>query len=337
MLSRVASAWSRFWFTPRSSVTITAARVGLGITVVAWGLAVLPDLRTFYFDDRILPAARYTNGRIGVFQWLGSDAAIVVLFLVMMVAAVALVVGKGVRVAAPVLWLCMCSFQQEATSVLNAGDLLIRIWAAYFALFALFTPNRFLTVPLFGRRAADGTRSYPLAPGWIVRVMQIQLTVIYAATVVEKLPGDTWREGTAALYALGLTDFERFALPDFFRENLLLGNIFTWATIGLEIALPFLLWTKRTRFAAIIAGLGMHLAFDYTMRLGFFLWAMLIGYLAFFTTEELERFFGWVRRGRTQPDTSDHREPPDPSGRVEGDEPVVEPAGHRIAGAAVDA
>ena len=40
-------------------------------------------------------------------------------------------------------------------------------------------------------------------------------------TSIAKLDGDTWREGTAALYALGLVDFERFWVPAFVRENLL--------------------------------------------------------------------------------------------------------------------
>ena len=87
---------------------------------------------------------------------------------------------RGVRVAAPLMWLAVMSFHQDNPSLLNGGDDLLRIWTAYFAVFAALTPSRFLSVPLFGRRDEHGVRRWPLAPTWIVRVAQIQLTVISA-------------------------------------------------------------------------------------------------------------------------------------------------------------
>ncbi|MGI9622658.1 MAG: hypothetical protein ACR2PK_07465, partial [Acidimicrobiales bacterium] len=51
---RAWSGWQRFWFTPQRSSTLTAMRVLLGVTCLAWALAILPDLRTFYCDDGLL-------------------------------------------------------------------------------------------------------------------------------------------------------------------------------------------------------------------------------------------------------------------------------------------
>jgi hypothetical protein len=279
-------------------------RTLLGLASLAWALSIAPDLRTFYFEDGLIPAPRYADYRLGLFQWFTSDAVVVVVWALMIGSALTLVVGRGVRIGAPLLWLATISMQQGAVTALNAGDLLLRIWTGYFALFALLTPSRFLDVPLFGHRGPDGTRGvYPTAPTWLVRVVQIQLSVIYPATVIAKLDGDTWREGTAALYALGLQDFERFWVPGFMRENLVLGNLMTWFTLGVELALPFLLWTRRTRWTGIVLGILMHAGFDYTMRLGFFLPAMTIGYLSFVRPDEVERALGRVRArfARRQP------------------------------------
>ena len=226
------------------------------------------------------------------------DGAVVVAWLTLVVASLTLITGRWVRVGAPVLWLAMLTMQQGAPSALNAGDLLLRIWTAYFALFALVTPRRFLEAPLFGHVQPDGGRTWPTGPTWFVRLAQIQLSVIYPATIIAKLDGDTWREGTASLYALGLVDFERFWVPGFLRENLVLGNVMTWFTVAVELSLPFLLWTRRTRWFGIVVGLLMHLGFDYTMRLGFFLPAMTIGYLSFVRPDEVERVLGRARGGR---------------------------------------
>jgi hypothetical protein len=291
--ARLWHGWSAFWFTPGSASTFVVMRTALGVASLGWALSILPDLATFYFDDGLLPPPRYADHRLGLFQWLTSDTAVVVAWLLMSASSLSLIVGRGVRLAAPLLWITTLTMQQGAVTALNAGDLLLRIWTVYFALYALFTPRRFLDVPLFGHRGPAG-RFWPTAPLWIVRLVQIQLTVIYPATVIAKLDGDTWREGTAALYALGLRDFERFWLPAFARENLVLGNLMTWSTIAAELSLPFLLWTKRTRWAGIIVGMLLHGGFDYTMRLGFFFPAMIIAYLSFIRPDEMERALRWM-------------------------------------------
>lgn len=298
LLARIGEAfvrrWSAFWFTPQPASTLTAMRVMIGATSVAWALSILPDLQTFYFDDGLLSEPSYASNRLGLFQWFRSDTAVVVVWSTMLLSALAVSAGRLVRLAAPVLWLAMMTMQQGAPSALNAGDLLLRIWTTYLALFAVLTPAAHLSHSLLGRRG-DGPR-WPLAPSWLIRLAQIQLTVIYPATVIAKLEGDTWREGTAALYALGLQDFERFWVPQFLRESLILGNVMTWFTLGVELSLPFLLWTRRTRWLGIVLGIVMHIGFDYVMRLGFFLPALAIGYLAFVQPAEVERARSWLHR-----------------------------------------
>lgn len=293
---RGVARWSGFWFEAAPGSTLTAIRVAIGVTSLGWAVSIAPDLQAFYFDDGLIPPPNYADYRLGLFQWLTSDAAVVATWVVMMVAAISLIAGRGVRVAAPLLWVTTLTMQQGAVTALNAGDLLLRIWTAYFAFFAVLTPSRYLDLPLFGRAKLGGApgRMWPTAPVWLVRLVQIQLTVIYPTTIIAKLDGDTWREGTAALYALGLQDFERFWLPSFLRENLVLGNLMTWLTLAAEISLPFLLWTKRTRWSGIVVGLVLHGGFDYTMRLGFFFPALIIGFLAFVRADEMDRFLSWA-------------------------------------------
>lgn len=295
MIRRIRTRWHEFWFAPTSAATIVVMRTLLGVSSLAWALSILPDLRTFYFDDGLLGPARYADHRLGLFQWFTSDTAVVVMWIVMAVASCSLIFGRWVRVGAPLLWIATLTMQQGAVSALNAGDLLLRIWTTYIALYALLTPGRIIDTPLFGRPDGSGGRTWGLASPWIVRIAQIQLTVIYPATVIAKLDGDTWREGTAALYALGLQDFARFWVPEFMETNLVVGNLMTWFTLGAELALPFLLWTRRTRWAGIVIGMLLHGGFDYTMRLGFFFPAMIIGYFSFVRPDEVERALRWLR------------------------------------------
>ena len=304
LLRRVGQRWDDFWFTPRPASTLVLLRVAIGVTALFWGLSLSFDLVDFYGDSGIKPNPFYPDHewtaweghRLGLMQWFGSDLAIHVLWALLLAAAVAVIAGRWLKVSAPLLWLCVLSFHQDNSSIGNAGDDLLRIWCCYFALFCVLTPSRLTSVPVFGHRGPDGTRWYPMVPSWLVRLAQIQMTIVYPASVIAKLGGSHWLDGTSALYALGLEDFERFWVPGVLRESLFLGAILTWVTLAIEFALPFLLWTRRTRRAAIVMGLGLHLSFQYTMRLGFFGWVMATGYVAFLTTGESERILRFLRR-----------------------------------------
>jgi HTTM domain len=289
-------AWSRFWFTPASASTLVLWRTAVGITGIAWLISIGADLDAFYGESGLRPNPFYPDHRYGLFQWVSADWILYTVYFAALLSAAVIVAGRWVRPAAIVLFYAILSIQLDNTSVLNSGDTLVRIWFAYFAIFALFTPSRCLQVPIFGLPGKMGKDRYPEVPSWLIRLVQVQLTVIYPAGLFEKLQGSNWQDGTAALYALGLEDFERFPVPSFITGSLFIGWILTYTTLAIEISVPFLLWTRRTRRFAVAAGVGLHLGMDYALRVGFFAWAMLIGYIAFLSTAESTAVLDWFGR-----------------------------------------
>jgi len=285
------SAWSRFWFAPRPTSTLTLFRVALGLTLVVWFLSLTWDLEHFFGSEGLRPGQTYADERLGLLRWVDDDRAIWALWAAGLVSAALVAAGRVVRMAAPIVWFCVMSLWLDNTGVWNAGDDLLRLWALYFALFALITPAAFLSLGPNGR---DG--AFPRGPHWVLRLAQIQITIIYPASVIGKLSGERWWDGTASLFALGLEDFQRFWVPVFVRENRIIGAALTWYTLLIEALLAVLLWVPKTRRFAIVAGLTMHLGFQYTMRLGLFFWAMTIGYIAFLTPSESRRILGWLGR-----------------------------------------
>ncbi len=61
----------------------------------------------------------------------------------------------------------------------------------------------------------------------------------------------------------------------------------SWATVILELALPFLLWIPRTRPWAIIIGVGFHLSIRFTMEITTFSYTMIGIYLLFLAPQTL--------------------------------------------------
>lgn len=303
---RFFAAWGQFWLAPMRASTYVLMRSALALTVIVWLVMVLPDLFAFYSESGVRPNPVYSDYRYGLFQWFQSDTAIVVVLVMTLVAACAVLSGNLVRLFGPLMWLGMMSFQLDNLSVLNAGDELLRVWCAYFAIFAVVTPNSASSISV--RDLYRPNRDEALAPVWLLRMAQIQITLIYPASVIAKLDGGTWQDGTAALYALQVRDFQRLWVPESLTDNLAVGRVLTYLTLAIEIAVPVLLWIPRTRRFAIVVGMGMHLGFDYAMRLGFFVWSMAIGYCAFLTPREAD----WILRKLPWIEPALELEQPDP-------------------------
>lgn len=282
----LSEAWSRFWHTQAESSTLTLFRAALGFVVLCWGMSLGFDLRAFYSGTGLLPAPEYTAYRISIFRWFTSDAAIAIAYLILLCSALAVAVGRGFRLAAVLMWLMVCSFQFDNTYVLNGGDVLIRVLCAYTALYALLAPRGSAGLPLSELFAPVRAPEFATAPVWLLRLVQIQLTLIYPFSIIDKFRGETWLDGTATTWALNLVEFQRLPLPDLMRESLLIGNVLTYGVLAVEFALPFLLWTRKTRRLGIGLGIGLHLALNYALRLGFFGWIMVAAYLAFLTPRE---------------------------------------------------
>lgn len=285
----ITVAWNRFWHTPAESSTVTLFRIALGFVVLCWGISLGFDLRAFYSEAGLLPDPEYGTYRISVFRWFTSDLAIAIGYLVLLGSALAVILGRGFRLAAVLMWLMVCSFQFDNIYVLNGGDVLTRVLCTYTALYAVLAPAGSGGLPLDELFAPSREPVFGEAPLWLLRLTQIQLTLIYPFSIIDKFRGETWLDGTATTWALNLVEFQRLPLPDLVRESLLLGNVLTYGVLAVEFALPFLLWTRRTRRLGIGLGVGLHLGLNYALRLGFFGWIMIVAYFAFLTPQEAGR------------------------------------------------
>ena len=135
--------------------------------------------------------------------------------------------------------------------------------------------------------------------------MQIQLSVIYFATLWGKLQGDRWRDGTAVSYALRIDDIHRFATPAFLTDSVVLSEILTFGTLLLELALAILVWNRALRPWVLALGVSLHVSIAFSIMVGFFTMLMLTLYLAFIPAETARRLIlsavaAWRRRKATR-------------------------------------
>jgi hypothetical protein len=202
-----------------------------------------------------------------------------------------LVVGYRTRAAALLVFLGLLAFQRRDPWVFDSGDGLLRVIALYLAL----APSGAALSLDRARRARDRFWEFPARAPWALRLMQVQLSVLYLATAWTKLRGTTWNDGTAVSYALRVGDLERFPIPHFVTDSVLVANLMTYGTLAIEIAIGVLVWNRRARPWVLGLGVALHLGIDYSMRVGFFTAAMFVLYLAFVPSDTAARFVLSVR------------------------------------------
>jgi hypothetical protein len=114
-----------------------------------------------------------------------------------------------------------------------------------------------------------------------VRLLQIQLCVIYGFTGLEKLRGTAWWNGSAVWRVLGNAQLAPMDFGFLSRFTIPLA-LMTFATVLFEIYFPVMVWIPQTRKGWLALGLAFHLGAAFTMGLPFFSLLMIFSYLVFF-------------------------------------------------------
>ena len=301
-LARARDGWQRFWFAPTSTSSIAVVRIAFALIMVFWTITLGHDLFAFFGEDGIVPnppdyAESGDTGAWGLLNVFSSDAAVVAMYATLLVASVALLVGFQTRVAAVLVFLGLLAFHRRNPWVFNSGDGLLRVISFYLMLApagAALSLDRW-------RRAKERFWEFPLRAPWALRLIQIQMSVLYVSAVWHKVRGTTWNDGTAVSYAFRIEPIERLPVPDAIVNSLLIANLLTFGTLAVELALGILVWNRVLRPWVLLAGVGLHLGIDYAVRVGFFTYTVLLSYMVFIPPEKMSAWILAIRDRLTGP------------------------------------
>ena len=287
-MTKVVDAWSRFWFEPVGTSAFVLFRLAFGLLAVGYSISLAPALFAFYSDDGILPAQPTYKGTLawGLLGWFPSDAAVLLFYFLLLIGAIALLAGFQTRVAALVFFVCLISFGRRNPWVLNSGDLLVQVLAFYM----LFMPAGLAVSVDRWLKEPGGVWDFPARAIWPLRLVQVQVSILYIAAVWAKVRGVTWNDGTAVSYAFRIEDIARFPVPGFVTDSLVLANLLTFGTLAVELSIGMLVWNRVLRPWVLLLGVGLHLGIDYAVRVGFFSYAVLVAYVAFVPPDAARSF-----------------------------------------------
>jgi hypothetical protein len=127
-----------------------------------------------------------------------------------------------------------------------------------------------------------------MVPGWPVKLLFVQLAVLYFFGGFYKVVNEQWRNGYVMYWAShdlwwSLYPAQSALLPDWVHR---LSGL---ATLVWELGFPVLAVMKRTRAATLIIGIIFHLGTLFTLDVGAFALYSIACYTAFAPWERLHR------------------------------------------------
>lgn len=272
-----ADSWNRFFFEPIPATQLAVFRILFGGLLTLNSLLMFRTWRTFLAPGGIFPPPSNgeTSSRLNLFRWLPDTAAVVACVLVLHgLACVALTIGCCTRLSALVAFVTLVSIHHRNPTILHSGDGVLRIMT----FLLIFSPSgSTLSVDSIISSAGEGV---PLVSPWSLRLMQIQVAMIYLRSVYWKLRGPLWRNGTATFFATQVESYRRFQLPNFVRKPAMYA-IATWMTLIVESALGTLIWVGDIKHAVILTGILLHLSIEAFLNVQLFGWTMMVCLLLF--------------------------------------------------------
>lgn len=271
-----------------------------GLLLLNW-LMIYCDLNALYGPNGIVSLAtaqQYGNQlRFSLFDYLpNTEKVTFALAIVNLVAVLFMTLGAWTRTSIAIAFITLTSFHHRNGFILNSADSVLRI-----ILFLLFFTHCGDVFSLDRRRLLKKglapTTPHEKSP-WALRMIQIQFCIIYIATVLFKIKGDKWADGTAVYIATRLDEFVRFELP--LLNNMFIIKLFTWSTLVVEFALGTLVWIKELRYWVLLSGVLLHLTIEYTMSIPIFEWAMIVLMISMFDSRDVESWLNKQKNKRLQ-------------------------------------
>jgi hypothetical protein len=314
-----------FWSVPVAPQPLAMMRIVFGVTLLAGVLLhIMPSLFLFWSRDGLIPpetAATYVkyNDRLSVFdlepvarhvipddrlsvlEWADSDDALVCWFVLYCTALAMMTVGLFTRLACAAAWFMAMSFSMRGWWATNGGDdvgvlmlfyLMLSPCGAVWSLDAL-------------RRGAPAEER--TIPAWPVRLIQIQLCLIYFFNGINKLElvghesfqafldANDYISGKAVYYALNDNMLDRMPY-EVSSVPFWVCCVLSWATITFELGFPLLVLFRRIRPLLIVGGILFHTGIFLSMEIGWFSLTMIAIYPILLSPEAAKAVGRWFAR-----------------------------------------
>ncbi len=278
--------------------SLAAFRIGLGLMLATDLFDRSLTLREHYTAAGVFPREAALELRPDtrlLHLYLLNDSAgwVMSLFGLAFVAALCVMLGYRTRLATAVSYFLLLSVTRRNPFVTHTGDQLLQVltfWGLFLPLGSRLSLDRL--------RGRGGSTPPPRVLSLATAAVLLQICLFYFMAGFFKRRYDVWTRGEA----LGVfANFELYARPFgvYLRDHPLVCQVFTYATLALELGAPILLlspwftrWIRTLLFFLLTA---FHLGIQLAAYIGIFQLVSIVGITLFLPG------WAWDRLGRALP------------------------------------
>ncbi len=286
--------WNKFWFEPMDLTGVALTRVVFGLTLFFTYIFRFENLNLLTSDALVVKEKAlllYPEFMRPSFSWtFWPDSLAITVHILFCLLIFLWTFGVGGRVLGILLWVIHMGFIQRNYAIVFGADVMSAVFLFY--LVFIKTPGSIKNFSLI-RNPKDFLNKNKESD-WLsisfLRLLQIQMCVIYAYTGFEKLKGSTWWDGTA-LWSVFANPQMVWVDMSFIQKMPLIIPVAAFMTIVFEIYFPPAMFSKKTRVPWLIAGFFFHIGIAFFMQLWSFSFVMLAIYFIYLSPEEIKSLF----------------------------------------------
>lgn len=252
-------------------------RIGIGTLILIYLYQLMPLASLHFSSDGWLGNSPLSNGE-GTKSWsllflFTSASQTQIFWLLAMMFAGGFLIGLHTRTCGWITWIALVSIWHRNPLLLDGDDAILRMTLLYL----IFAPcgNAF-AIDAIGKKPVD---KFPI---WPLRMIQLQLAIVYFVSGWVKFQSQQWLDGSILQVILMHPQYSRWNFS-LWVEQYWFTTILAWLSHIIrwwEILFPVLLWQRYTRCLCIVIGILFHLGLLVFMHLRWFPIIMLILYIA---------------------------------------------------------
>jgi hypothetical protein len=279
--------WSRFFFGPISARPLGAFRIAFGVLILTYLAIMSVEFDHWYTGAGLLQGTepREAAGplRFSPLQYVDDPRIAHVFFAITVMVALGFTAGWHTRTMSILLYGCMLSLYHRNVGS-NGGPDAVPVIVTFYAM--LCPCGAAYSIDALRAAKRRGTTAEPLIVPWGLRLLQMQICLIYFQSSVIKCQGALWLNGTVVHHIVFLREFRQFNLEWLARYPLLI-NAMTHGALLIEFALAFWLWFRPTRRWAILGGVALHMGIRPILNVPGFGEVLIATYVTFLAPDEL--------------------------------------------------
>lgn len=279
--------WVRFVSVPVDGTMLGPMRILVGL-ILCWNwLNIGLDLNDWMGPDGWLPLGTAIELRESAIPWGWSfwdfvpASAVTIVYAISALILGAWTIGLKCRILGVFVWLIHYSTIRRLPVMLFGFDSIVGSILLYMALTGTGGESFSVDRRLDSRRHGQPDSRRNALSGIALRLIQLQLCLIYAGAGFSKLLGEPWWDGTAAYYLVANNEFRGFSMLKTMGENHWLMAVGTLVPLWSEILYPVLIWFKTWRPLMLCLVIAMHLMIAMSLGLWEFSLTMIAANFAF--------------------------------------------------------